>query len=179
MSILSGIFTRSGKRVLHDGGAVPTILPRENVRGIGPLGISASIIRGLPPETFYFYVYASPAAVEEHAAWENAKGGRYLFFKGQTLGASYNAIDEIFKRAPKGIIGVYEVVIESKGKGKGILFVNMMSVRPGWKRNGLNMAMMRWLLQRYPERKLQFSDPTNEGTAFIKAAKEAGLPVAA
>jgi len=54
-----------------------------------------------------------------------------------------------------------------------------MSVRPGWKRNGLNMAMMRWLLQRYPERKLQFSDPTNEGTAFIKAAKEAGLPVAA
>lgn len=156
---------------------MPSIIPDENVRGLGPLGISASIIRGLPAETFYFYVYSSPAAIEEHASWESARGGRYLFFKGQTMGASYNAIDEIFKRAPKGIIGVYEVCLEKKGPNKDIIFVNMMSVRPGWKRNGLNMAMMRWLLKEYPKRKLEFSDPTREGYSFIQAVKAAGLPV--
>lgn len=178
MTILSGIFTKRGTKVLHEGGPVPDVLPTENVTKFGPLGV-ASVFRSLPAETYYFYVYDSPASRQEHKnAKMLVKNGQYLFFKNQIrFMANYNAIDEIFKRAPKGIIAVYEVVLSDEDGWKGVAYVNMMSVRAGWKRNGINMAMMRKLVQDYPKRKLQFSDPTDQGKAFIKAAKAAGLPV--
>lgn len=179
MSFLSGIFTRRGTKVLHEGGPVPTVIPEENVIAFGPLGMAAEMFRGLPRDTYYFYVYDSPASAQAHEASEmKVKGGTYLFFKNQPrFQAGFNAIDEIFKRAPKGIIAVYEVVLGEDDGWQKVAYVNMMSVRPGWKRNGINMAMMRYLVQHHPKRKLEFSDPTHQGEAFIKAAKAAGLPV--
>jgi hypothetical protein len=176
MSFLSGIFTRRGTKVLHEGGPVPTVIPDENVYGL-KLGMAAKLMRGLPPDTFYFYVHADPATIEDQKRGES-KG--YAFFnqgvRSYRTGGPDN-IDEIFKRVHRGVIAVYEVVVSPEKGWSKVTYVNMMSVRPGWKRNGINMAMMRRLVELYPDRKLQFSDPTHQGEAFIKAAKAAGLPV--
>lgn len=173
---LSGTFAKSGKKVTYDGGPVPAVMPKENTLMFGPLGPAVTMLRGLPPETFMVYVYATPEDKAAHRERLRAGDG-FLFYKTQHFSADFEAISEIFKRAPKGLIGVAEVVVSNDEEWRDVVYINMMSVRPAWKRNGLNMAMVRALLQTYPDRKLEFSAPTPAGRAFIDAARAAGLPV--
>lgn len=49
------------------------------------------------------------------------------------------------------------------------IFVDMMSVRTNWRRNRINSLMIDALKKRFPQAKLSFSSPTDQGQKFIKS----------
>jgi len=51
---------------------------------------------------------------------------------------------------------------------KSSIFVDFMTVRPGYKRNSITSKMLQVLMARYPNANLTFSSPTDEGKMFIK-----------
>jgi len=47
------------------------------------------------------------------------------------------------------------------------IYINMMTVRPKYKRNTINTKMIQFLQNHFPNAKLSFSSPTPEGKKFI------------
>lgn len=61
------------------------------------------------------------------------------------------------------ILGIVQGVISEKE-----IYVDKMTVRPGWKRNTINSKLVQALKKEYPNRELNFSGPTPDGRNFIK-----------
>lgn len=160
--------------VTHDGGAVPSDLPDENVIMFGPFGGAAGMFWNLPNESYMIYVHATPAGKAAHE--ERIKAGNYLLFKPADPHGD-GPIHEIWKRAPADMIAIARVAAGTEGTWKDVIYVDMMAVRKEWRRNKLNTVLMRTFVKEWPGRKLAFSNPTHDGEAFIKAARAAGLPV--
>ena len=56
------------------------------------------------------------------------------------------------------------------------IYINMMTVRPKYKRNTINTKMINFVKKTFPNAKLSFSSPTPEGKKFIsKYTKEINL----
>lgn len=49
-----------------------------------------------------------------------------------------------------------------------LIYIDMMSVRPGFKKNGINYHMINTLIRMFPKAQLKFSKPTDEGKLFIQ-----------
>ena len=52
---------------------------------------------------------------------------------------------------------------------ENIIYINMMSVRPGFKRNSVNSKMITYVKNHFPQAKLEFSKPTDDGKKFINS----------
>jgi hypothetical protein len=63
----------------------------------------------------------------------------------------------------KHIIGAIRAISNDE-----LIYIDMMSVRPGYKRNGINYHMIKTLIKMFPKAKLKFSKPTDEGKFFIE-----------
>ena len=63
----------------------------------------------------------------------------------------------------KHIIGAIRAITNEE-----LIFIDMMSVRPGYKKNGINHHMINTLIKMFPNAQLKFSKPTDEGTLFIQ-----------
>jgi len=62
------------------------------------------------------------------------------------------------------IYGVLEGVVE-----KGYAYIEMMSVRAGYKRNSINRRMVETIEKQRPNDKIVWDEPTEDGLKFIKA----------
>lgn len=77
-----------------------------------------------------------------------------------------NPINDIWKKnnnTQKGIIGALEAITNDD-----YIFINMMSVRNGYMKNGINRFMIQTLTEKFPNALLKFSIPTKQGKEFIK-----------
>ena len=63
----------------------------------------------------------------------------------------------------KHIIGAIRAIANEE-----LIYIDMMSVRPGYKRNGINHHMIITLMKMFPKAQLKFSKPTDEGKSFIQ-----------
>ena len=52
------------------------------------------------------------------------------------------------------------------------IYIDMMSVRPQYKRNSITTKMIQYIQSEYPEAKLEFSSPTDQGSKFIQSYKK-------
>lgn len=92
--------------------------------------------------------------------------GENLLFFPHAVGFGKNApIDDIWKKnnpIQKAIIGCIRAYTD-----QNLVYIDMMSVRPGYMKNGINKFMIKFLLEKYPNATLKFSKPTTEGELFI------------
>lgn len=63
----------------------------------------------------------------------------------------------------KNIIGCIQATTDDNE-----IVIYFMSVRPGYKRNGINKLMIQSLIKKFPNAKLIFDGPTPNGFSFIK-----------
>lgn len=70
------------------------------------------------------------------------------------------------KKGTEHILGI----IEGNTKDD-LIYINMMTVRPKYKRNTINSKMIQFLKKGFPNAELKFSDPTDEGKKFIDSLK--------
>lgn len=178
---LAGTFKKTKKGLTLDGRAVrgEPRMPDENSLLLGPLGPAAEMFLGLPPETFLYYAFATEKESTAYQQALRAGEAKPLFFKRQTFGLRGNAIDEIWTRAPKGLIGVLQLVFAAEGDWKDIVYVDMMSVRGTWQRGGINALMLKDVMssKRAKGRKLVFSKTTHAGQAFAEWWRAQGFDV--
>jgi hypothetical protein len=82
-------------------------------------------------------------------------------------------IKDVWKKAKANgqehILGVVQGVVDDKE-----IYIDKMSVRPGYKKNSINTKMIQELEKTFPGRKLGFSGPTKDGAEFIQ--KYTGKP---
>jgi len=84
-----------------------------------------------------------------------------------TIADGDDPITEVWKKryAKKGtehILGLLEGNANEKD-----IYINMMTVRPKYKRNTINTKMIQFLQSEFPNAKISFSSPTPEGKKFI------------
>ena len=90
--------------------------------------------------------------------------------------SGYSMINDIWKkkRVPSGqdaamydgmrhVVGALEAYVDEKG-----IFVDNISVRPGWKKNTVGSKLMNALVRQFPGRELTHSDTTKAGHSFLK-----------
>lgn len=176
---LFGTFKRTAQGVTLDKKPTKEMtsgtVPDENIIWYGPMGAAASFFLGLPANSFMVYVFDTAKNKEAYTA--ELKGGAqplmYKVQRGGLLQPGQSAIDEIFDRAPKGLIAVYRVAAargdDDDESWKNIIYVDMMSVREKWQRQGINTMMMNTFKAEWPGREVKFSSPTHKGAAFMKA----------
>lgn len=178
---LGGTFKKTKKGLMLDGKfarSAPS-MPDENVLLLGPLGTAAEMFLGLPSETFLYYAFATEKERQTYQSALRAGKAQPLLFKRQPLWVSWNAIDEIWTRAPKGLIGVLQLVFANENDWKDVVYVDMMSVRGSWQRNGINALMLKAVMssERAKGRKLMFSKTTHAGQAFAEWWRTQGFDV--
>ena len=108
---------------------------------------------------------------------ENAKLMRdgkipYLMVPRGTFHSGGSPITDIWKKkfqqpGTEHIIGHIEANTSPDG-----IFVDMITVRPGWKRNHIATLMMAALRKMYPEAKLTYSSTTDQGEKFFNNLHE-------
>ncbi len=79
---------------------------------------------------------------------------------------SASPITDIWKKntpLQKHIIGVLKAYTTEK-----LIYIDMMSVRTGYMKNGINNFMVQSLVKEFPSAVIKFSKPTEEGKEFIK-----------
>jgi len=105
--------------------------------------------------------------IKDDASRELLKDGQNLVFFPVSIGFGRNApIEDIWKKnnpLQKSIIGCIRAYTDDS-----LVYIDMMSVRPGYMKNGINNFMIQFLTEQYPNAILKFSKPTKEGEGFIK-----------
>ena len=86
-----------------------------------------------------------------------------------TFSSGGNPIIDVWKKqfAKEGtehILGILE-----GNTNKDEIYINMMTVRPKYKRNTITTKMIKFLESRFPKAKLYFSSPTEQGKKFISS----------
>jgi hypothetical protein len=103
--------------------------------------------------------------------WVNkVSDGEYhlLMFPIKTLGNAFtlNPITDVWKisKAPgrKEVLGMIEGLVDG-----GDVVIKMMSVRGPWKGNRINSLMIDAIREEFPDKRLVFQDPTDQGFQFI------------
>ena len=148
-----------------------------------------------PGQIHMVYVFdtdANATAYEEGV--RASQGATMLHFRlgGRFSMGGPGPIEEVFARrpnkqkkavgTPKGLIAMYRVIIQTEPvkltigteeypdkdweHRKDVIYVDMMTVRPGWKQQGINTAMMNYFLKEFPGRRIEFSEKTLQGEKF-------------
>jgi hypothetical protein len=151
------------------------VIPDENWMYIR-LGVAAEMFINLPADTFMVYVFDTEKNLAAYRKYLSNPKATMLLYKlptGGFLSQGLGPIEEIFSRAPKGLIAVYRVVaVDDKAdvhkSWKGVIFVDMMSVRAGWRRQNINTLAIQTFKKNWPGRKVDFSPPTHAGRAFME-----------
>jgi N-acetylglutamate synthase-like GNAT family acetyltransferase len=94
--------------------------------------------------------------------------------------SGYSMLDAIWKKgkAPRGetpenrrsreskrhVVGALEAYVTPDG-----IYVDYLSVRPGWRRNTIATKMMQALKNEFPDREMTHSKATDQGAKFLKA----------
>lgn len=90
-----------------------------------------------------------------------------LFPPTTPMGASFDAIEAIFHTEGAkelDLVAAVKYLIRDSQ-----LYIDFMAVRKGWRRRGINGAMIRTLETRWPNRALIFSPFTQDGKLFYTA----------
>jgi len=181
--MLNAIFKRTAAGVTMDD--VPTrgyglmpgaVIPNENWVYIR-LGVAAEMFLNLPADTFMVYVFDTEKNIAAYRKYLSKPKAAMLMYKlptGGFLSQGPGPIEEIFNRAPKGLIAVYRVVaVDDKAdvhkSWKGIIYVDMMSVHSGWRRQNINTLAIQTFKKNWPGREVKFSSPTRAGEGFMAA----------
>ena len=120
--------------------------------------------RSLYPEgTTWVYFLDSEESAKKMEAGEISM----LFIPQGTFYSGGSPITDVWKKqfAKEGtehILGILEGHTNEEE-----IYINMMTVRPKYKRNTINTKMIKFLQNRFPNAKLSFSSPTPEGKKFI------------
>ena len=155
--------------------------PEGPLRGMTPEQVAPNIVAFSLPEFFkgpgaliLYFTDSEQAALDLRAGKIMppmfAAGSLSMRFSG------YSMIDDIWKkkRAPRGqdpatyegmrhVVGALEAYVNEKK-----IFVDNISVRPGWKKNTVGSKLMNALVQMYPGRELTHSNTTKAGHSFLK-----------
>lgn len=96
----------------------------------------------------------------------------YLMVPRATFMSGGSPISDLWKKkfqqkGTENILGHIEAKIDLDNTTNEI-YIEMMTVRPGYKRNKINSMMIDALKHVYPKHKVVFSSPTNDGRKFIK-----------
>lgn len=120
-------------------------------------------------DLFYLWLFQTDEQANKliHVLKTGEGGTIPLFDPTQTI-QEREAITSVFKRgkASIGLIAAVRYIVRGDD-----IYVDFMAVRDGWKRRGINSAMLRTILSRHPGKRLVFSSPTREGKAFIEATE--------
>ena len=76
------------------------------------------------------------------------------------------------KKGTEHILGILEGT-----SNEDEIYINMMTVRPKYKRNTINTKMIQFLQKHFPNAKLSFSSPTEQGKKFISSYTKKENPV--
>ena len=76
------------------------------------------------------------------------------------------------KKGTEHILGILE-----GNTNEDEIYINMMTVRPKYKRNTINTKMIQFLQNHFPNAKLSFSSPTEQGKKFISSYTKKDNPV--
>lgn len=92
----------------------------------------------------------------------------YLIVPKGSFYSGGNPITDVWKKKfqQKGqehILGLIEASTTEE-----LIYIDMMSVRKDYRRNTINSKMVEALKEMFPNAKVQFSSPTDDGTKFIK-----------
>ena len=105
--------------------------------------------------------------IKDNKLAEDFSDGQNLLFFPPSLSFGRNApINDIWKKnnlLQKNIIGCIKAYTEDN-----LIYIDMMSVRPGYMKNGINNFMIQFLISQFPNAQLKFSKPTKEGKEFIQ-----------
>lgn len=96
----------------------------------------------------------------------------YLMIPRGTFHSGGNPITDVWKKKFQGkgaehILGLIEANVMPDD-----IYIDMMSVRPKYKRNKINTLMINLIRRSYPKAKLHFSDATDDGKKFIDSIKK-------
>lgn len=113
------------------------------------------------------YFMDSPESAQKIAKGEIP----YLMIPRGTFYSGGNPITDVWKKkhqtaGQEHILGLIEANVMPDN-----IYIDMMSVRPKYKRNTINTLMINCIKQSYPKAKVTFSGPTDEGRKFIKSQK--------
>lgn len=156
--------TKSGKTLSANNQPLKN-LKVEDVKG------NIVIIRQSVPNSFvqegFTLVYFMDS---DESAQEMVKGKLpYLMVPTGTFMSGGSPIHDVWKKrfqkpGHEHILGLLQAHSDEKN-----IFINMASVRPGYRRNSIASKMLDLLKKQYPNAKLKHSSPTDDGTSFIKA----------
>lgn len=153
-----------------------------------------------PGEIHMVYVFDTDEhAMAYEAGVQASRGATMLHFRlgGRFFGGGPGPIEEVFVRrankkmqtagTPKGLIAMYRVIVQKEPikltigdkeypdadweQRKDVIYVDMMTVKPGWKQQGINTSMMNYFLKQFPGRRIEFSEKTHQGELFAKKWK--------
>jgi len=102
---------------------------------------------------------------DKNAHLLNDKKNQLHFNKESGLGNN-SVLEDIWvnnTEEQKNIIGCIQATTDDNE-----IVIYLMSVRPGYKRNGINKLMIQSLIKKFPNAKLIFDGPTPKGYSFIK-----------
>ena len=96
----------------------------------------------------------------------------YLMTPRGTFMTGGSPITDIWKKrfqrpGTESILGHIEAFVDLDDTSKDI-YIDMMTVRPGYRRNRINSLMIDALRKSFQNRKVTFSKPTSDGSKFIK-----------
>ena len=102
---------------------------------------------------------------DKNAYLLNDKKNQLFFPKERGLGNN-SVLEDIWvnnTKEQKNIIGCIQAITNDDE-----IIIYLMSVRRGYKRNGINKLMVQALINKYPNSKLAFDGPTPKGELFIQ-----------
>lgn len=157
-----------------------------DVDQVGPNIVVFHNPNGLPPFkykgwTMIYFMDSEQAARDMYA--EKIEPPMFVPGSMSARFGGYSMIDAIWKK-PKGfrtdtpeqkaaraarhhVVGALEAYIEPQG-----IFVDNISVRPGWKRNTIASKMMQALKKKWPGMEVTHSDTTEQGEKFMKGTQQ-------
>lgn len=117
----------------------------------------------VPPGEYYLFFLDEPQRVKTIA--DRFPMFPPFGFSAFRLGFRSSPIKDIWKkgRNSDGMIGIVRFYVRDE-----FVFIDMMSVKPGYKHNHVNTFMMRAIQDQFPNKELCFSDPTEPGKKFIQ-----------
>ncbi len=157
------VIRKQGKQVYADDSPLRS-LPVQAVRG-------NIVIFHSPKETFLPAGFTLAFFMDSEESAQAMKEGKLPYkFVPDRARFSFTAspITDVWKKAndkgQENILGVVQGIVNDNE-----IYVDKMTVRPGYKRHTINSKLIQALQAHFPDRPTNFSGPTEDGSKFIKS----------
>lgn len=155
---------KQGKSVTADGQSLKDV-PLDFVRG-------NIVVFRQPTESMFPAGFTLVYFMDSDESAQAMKEGKlpYKLVPDRSVSQAFTSspITDVWKKANDkgqgGILGMLQGVTDDKE-----IYVDKMTVRPGFKRQSMTTKMVDTLKRRFPRAAVNFSSPTDEGSKFIKA----------